>query len=176
MSSYQTFTVPRSVTFSEEHMERVEECLDEFSKDTGVLNTLLTDATGQLITLRGRIDKIKAEALAALIAGSHAASAEFIKLLGKEAPFVNLSHEADNYSIYSTNVADALILSVAFGGEVKIGIVWAFIEQARSTLSEIVHEASSANADGDDAKIRLVDEDFDHFLDKEFAELTDHKK
>jgi hypothetical protein len=24
--------------------------------------------------------------------------------------------------------------------------------------------------------MRLVDEDFDHFLDKELAELTDHKK
>lgn len=176
MPSDQTFTVPRSVTFSAEQMERVEECLDEFSRDTGVLNTLLTDTTGQLITLHGRIDKIKAEALAALIAGSHAASAEFIKLLGKEAPFVNLSHEADDYSIYSTNVADALILSVAFGGEVKIGIVRAFIEQARSTLSEIVHEASSANADDDNAKIRLVEEDFDQFLDKEFEELTDHKQ
>ena len=176
MSSYQTFTVPRSVTFSAEHMERVEECLDEFARNTGVLDALLTDTTGQLITLRGRIDKKKAEALAALIAGSHAASAEFINLLGKKAPFVNLSHEADDYSIYSTNVANELILSVAFGSEVKIGIVRAFIEQARGTLSEIVHEASVANADGDTAQIRLVDGDFDHFLDKEFEGLTDHKK
>ena len=157
-------------------MAKVEACLDEFVRDTGVLNTLVTDATGQLITLRGRIDKKKAEALAALIAGSHAASAEFIKLLGKGKTFVNLFHEADAYSIYSTNVADALILSVAFGTEVKIGIVRAFIEQARGTLSEIVHEASVANADGDNAHIRLVDGDFDHFLDKEFEGLTDHKK
>jgi predicted regulator of Ras-like GTPase activity (Roadblock/LC7/MglB family) len=176
MPSYQTFTVPRSVTFGAEHMARVEACLDEFARDTGVLNILLTDATGQLITLRGRFDKQKAEALAALIAGSHAASAEFIKLLGKKAPFVNLFHEGDGYSIYSSNVADELILSVAFGDEVKIGIVRAFIEKARSTLSEIVHEASLDNIDGDQVKIRLVDEDFDHFLDKEFEELTDRKK
>jgi predicted regulator of Ras-like GTPase activity (Roadblock/LC7/MglB family) len=176
MPSYQTFTVPRSVTLSAEHMERVEECLDEFARNTGALNILLTDPTGQLITIRGRIDKKKAEPLAALIAGSHAASAEFIKLLGKAAPFVNLSHEADDYSIYSTNVADELILSVAFGEEVKIGIVRVFIEQARRSLSEIVHEASLANSDGDKVKIRLVDEDFDHFLDKEFEELTDYKK
>jgi predicted regulator of Ras-like GTPase activity (Roadblock/LC7/MglB family) len=176
MPSYQTFTVPRSVTFSEEHMARVEACLDEFTRDTGVLNTLLTDATGQLITLRGRIDKQKAEALAALIAGSHAASAEFIKLLGKKAPFVNLFHEADDYSIYSTNVADELILSVAFGDEVKIGVVRAFIEKARSTLSEIVHEASLDNTDDEQVKIKLVDEDFDHFLDKELEDITDQKK
>jgi predicted regulator of Ras-like GTPase activity (Roadblock/LC7/MglB family) len=155
-------------------MERVEACLDEFAQNTGVSNILLTDTIGQVITLRGRIDKQKAEALAALIAGSHAASAEFIKLLDKETPFVNLSHEADGFSIYSSNVADELILSVAFGDEVRIGIVRAFIEKARSTLSEIVHEASLDNSDDDQVKIRLVDEDFDHFLDKELEELIDH--
>jgi hypothetical protein len=175
MPSYQTFTVPRAVTFSTEQMERVEGCLDELARNTGVWNIFLTDPTGQFITLHGRIDKRKAAALAALIAGSHAASAEFIKLLGREAPFVNLTHEADDYSIYSTNVADALILSVAFGGEIKIGIVRVFIEQTRSMLSEIVQEASLANSDDDKAKIRLVDEDFDHFLDKEFEKITDRK-
>lgn len=175
MPSYQTFTVPRAVTFSTEQMERVEACLDEFATDTGVLNTLLTDSTGQLITFRGRIDKKRAEALAALIAGSHAASAEFIKLLGREAPFVNLSHEADDYSIYSTNVADVLILSVAFGDEVKIGIVRVFIEQARRSLSKIVQEASSIDSDGDAVGIRLVGDDFDQFLDEEFEQLIKHK-
>ena len=64
MSSYQTFTVTRSVTFNAEHMERVEVCLDEFAQNTGALNILLTDTTGQVVTLRGRIDKQKAEALA----------------------------------------------------------------------------------------------------------------
>ena len=174
MPTYQTFTVPRSITFSVEQLERIEACLDEFAQNTGALNILLTDTTGQVITLRGRIEKQKAEALAALIAGSHAASAEFIKLLGKEAPFVNLSHEADDYSIYSTNVADALIVSVAFGDEVKIGIVRVCIEQARNTLSEIVHEASLVDSDSDKAKIKLVDEDFDQFLNEEIDNLTEH--
>jgi hypothetical protein len=64
---------------------------------------------------------------------------------------------------------------VAFGGEIKIGIVRVFIEQTRSMLSEIVQEASLANSDDDKAKIRLVDEDFDHFLDKEFEKITDRK-
>ena len=176
MHSHQTFTVPRSVTFNTEQMGRIEGCLDELARNTGASNILLTDSTGQFITLRGHIAKKKAEALAALIAGSHAASSEFIKLLGKEAPFVSLLHEADDYSIYSTNVADALILSVAFGDEVKIGIVRVFIEQTSNKLSEIVHEASLINSDNDKVKIRIVDEDFDHFLDKEFEELTDHKK
>jgi roadblock/LC7 domain-containing protein len=174
MSSSNTFTIPQAVSLSPEQMARVEECLDEFARNTGALNIFLTDTTGQLIEFRGRIGEKKAEALAALIAASHAASAEFIKLLGKDAPFVNLSHEADDYSIYSTNVADVLIVSVAFGTEVKIGIVRVFLEQARRTLSEIVHEESVANSDAV-KKIRLVDEDFDRFLDKEFEKITDRK-
>jgi predicted regulator of Ras-like GTPase activity (Roadblock/LC7/MglB family) len=174
MSSYHTFTIPQAVTFSTEQQERVEECLDEFARDTGAWNIFLTDVTGQLIEYRGRIDKKKAAALSALIAASHAASAEFIKLLGKGAPFVNLLHEAEDYSIYSTNVADVLIVSVAFGTEVKIGIVRVFLEQARRTLSEIVHEAPLTTSDAV-KKIRLVDEDFDHLLDKEFEKITDRK-
>lgn len=174
MQSSRTFTIPQAVSLSVEQQERVEECLDEFARNTGAWNILLTDATGQLIEYRGRIDKKKAEALAALISASHAASSEFVKLLGKKAPFVNLLHEADDYSIYSTNVADVLIVSVAFGTEVKIGIVRVFLEQARRTLSEIVHEAPLANSDAV-KKIRLVDEEFDRFLDKEFEKITDRK-
>lgn len=175
MSLHHTSTVPRAVTFSEEQMGLVEACLDELGRNTSALNILLTDVTGQVVEFRGRIDKKKAEALAALIAGSHAASAEYIKLLGKKAPLVNLLHEADDYGIYSTNVADVLILSVAFGNEVKIGIVRVFVEQAGRRLSEIVHEASLSNADADSVKLRLIDEDFDQLLDKEFDKLTGHK-
>jgi predicted regulator of Ras-like GTPase activity (Roadblock/LC7/MglB family) len=173
MSSTHTFTIPQVVTLSTAHMERVAGCLDEFARDTGAQDIFLTDTTGQLIEFRGRIGKKRAEALAALIAASHAASAEFIKLLGRDAPCVNLSHEADDYSIYSTNVADVLILSVAFGTEVKIGIVRVFLEQARRRLSEIVEE-SVANSDAV-KKIRLVDEDFDQLLDDELDNLTDLK-
>jgi predicted regulator of Ras-like GTPase activity (Roadblock/LC7/MglB family) len=174
MSSSHTFTIPQAVSLSPEQMERVEECLDEFARNTGAWNIFLTDTTGQLIEYHGRIGKKKAEALAALIAASHAASAEFIKLLGKGGHFVSLSHEADGYSIFSTNVADVLIVSVAFGTEVKIGVVRVFLEQACRTLSEIVHEAPVTSSDAV-KKIRLVDEDFDRFLVKEFKKITDSK-
>src|SRR4030042_4016760 len=145
-SSCHEFIIPQAVTLNKEQMERVEECLDELARNTAARNILLTDTTGQLIVFHGRIDKKKGEALAALIASSHAASTEYIKLLAKETPFVNLSHEADDYSLFSTNVADMLILSVAFGNEVKIGIVRVFVEQTRRRLSEIVHEESVDNA------------------------------
>jgi predicted regulator of Ras-like GTPase activity (Roadblock/LC7/MglB family) len=169
------FTVPRAVSFGAEQMKEIEACLDELEKNTGAWNIILTDITGQAVVSRGTIDKRDAEALAALIAGSHAASAEFGKIMGKTKPVVNLSHEADDYSIYSTNVADALILSVAFGREVKIGIVRIFVERVCRRLSEIVNESLSNPTDIDQVKLRLVAEDFDNLLDKEFDKIMDRK-
>lgn len=173
MSSPSTFTIPRSAVFSEKQMEMVEACLEELVRNTGAWNILLADTTGQLIDFRGRIDKQKAEALAALIAASHAASAEYIKLLGKDAPFVNLSHEADDYSIFSLIVDKALILSITFGNEVKVGIVRVFAEQARRRLSEIIHDASETDSDAKNVKLQLVGENLNHLLDEELDKLTE---
>jgi hypothetical protein len=50
-----------------------------------------------------------------------------------------------------------------------------FAEQVCRRLSEIVNESLSNPTDIDQSKLRLVDEDFDHFLDKEFEMITDHK-
>jgi predicted regulator of Ras-like GTPase activity (Roadblock/LC7/MglB family) len=174
MSSPSTFIIPRSIVFSKEQMEQIEECLDELAMNTGAWSILLTDTTGQLIEIQGRIDKKKAEDLAALIAGSHAASTEFIRILskGKDVHFSSFSHEADDYSIFSIIVDEVVILNVAFGNEVKVGVVRVFAEQARRRLSEIVHDASLADSDAKDGKLQLVGEDLDQLLDDELDKLT----
>jgi len=176
MTVSEQFTVPRAVSFGVEQMKQIDACLDELEKNTGVTNAILTDITGQSVVCRGKINARDAEALAALIAGSHAASAEFGRVLGKTTPVVNLSHEAETYSIYSTNVADALILSVAFEKNVKLGMVRVFVERACQRLTEIVNELRSAPLDDEQVKLRIVDKDFDNFLEKEFAEITKPKK
>jgi len=176
MTESEQFTVPRAVLFRAEQMKQIDACLDELEKNTAVTDTILTDITGQSIVCRGKIDVRDAEALAALIAGSHAASAEFGRVLGKTAPVVNLAHEAVTYTIYSTNVADALILSVAFGKDVKLGMVRVFVEQTCQRLTEIVNELRSAPLDDEQVKLRIVDKDFDNFLEKEFAEITKPRK
>ena len=176
MTVSEQFTVPRAVLFGVEQIKQIDTCLDELEKNTGVTDTILTDITGQSVVCRGKIITRDAEALAALIAGSHAASAEFGRVLGKTCPVVNLFHEAETYSIYSTNVADALILSVAFEKNVKLGMVRFFVEQTGHRLTEIVNELRSAPLDEEQVKLRIVDEDFDNFLEKEFAEIKKLKK
>lgn len=175
MSPPTTFTIPRAVSFGKEQMEKIEECLDKLARDTGAWSILLTDTTGQLIEIQGRIDKKNAEALAALIAGSYGASTEFIKILGKgKDVYVNsLSHEATDYSIFTMIVDELLILSVAFGNKAKVGIVRLFADQARLRLLEIVHEASLADSDAKDVNLRLADNDLNRLLNDELEKLTE---
>jgi predicted regulator of Ras-like GTPase activity (Roadblock/LC7/MglB family) len=171
MTVTEQFSVPRAIVFGTEQMKQINACLDELEKNTGVSDTILTDVTGQSIVCRGAINVRDAAALAALIAGSHAASAEFGNVLGKPTPAVNLFHEAKTYSIYSTNVADALILSVAFGKNVKFGMVRLFVERTCQRLTDIINELRSAPVD-ERINLRIVDGDLDNFFDREFAEIT----
>lgn len=175
MSSPSMSTIPRSVVFSKEQMEKIEECLDELANNTGSWSILLTDTTGQLIEIQGRIGKKRAEAMAALIAGTYAASTEFVKILGKgkDVQFSSLSHETEDYSIFSIIVDDVMILSVAFGNAVKIGIVRVFAEQARRRLLEILRDASVVNSFVKDTKLQLVGKDLDQLLSKELDTLTE---
>lgn len=173
MSSFSNYAIPRAVSFSKEQMEKIKECLDDLSRKTGVWNILLADITGQLIEFRRPIDQRKAEGLAALIAGSYFASAEIIKILGKETHLINLCQETADYSIYSTNVAEVLILSVVFGSEEKIGFVRFLVEQARCRLLEIVGTASLEGSNVDNMKLQLVDEDFCQLVNEELERLTD---
>jgi predicted regulator of Ras-like GTPase activity (Roadblock/LC7/MglB family) len=175
MSSLSTSIIPRTVVFSREQMDKIKQCLDELAGNTGTWGILLTDTTGQLIEIQGRIDKKRAEAMSALIAGTYAASTEFIKILGKgkAVQFSSLSHETEHSSIFSIVVDDLLILSVAFGKEVKIGIVRVFTEQTRHKLLEILHDSSAIDSDLNDAKLKLVGKDLDQLLRKELDTLTE---
>jgi predicted regulator of Ras-like GTPase activity (Roadblock/LC7/MglB family) len=170
------FTVPRAVVFGTEQMKQIGACLDALIGDTGVTGAILTDITGQSILCRGSINARDAAALAALIAGSHAASTEFGIVLGKPATVVSLFHEAETYSIYSTNVADALILSVVFEKNVKLGMVRVFVEQTCRRLTDIVNDMRSAPMDDDRINLHIVDGDLDNFFDQEFAEMMKSPK
>ena len=175
MLSLTAFSIPRSVVFSMEQMEKIKECLDELARNTGAWSILLTDTTGQLIDVHGGIDKKIADALAVLIAGSYAASAEFIKILdkGKDAHLSNLSLETTDYSIFSIIVDEVLILNVAFENEVKVGIVRVFATEARHSLLEIVREALLTNSDAKDVNLRFTDSDLNQFLNDELEKLTE---
>jgi predicted regulator of Ras-like GTPase activity (Roadblock/LC7/MglB family) len=133
----------KPVAFSESQMEEIEVCLDELVRNTGAQETLLADITGRLISMRGRFGERETTAtgIAALSAGGYAATVEMARYFEIETEFKQITYEGEHHSIYSTNVGNALIITLVYDRSVKLGIVRAFTNQAAQCLQDIVNRA-----------------------------------
>jgi predicted regulator of Ras-like GTPase activity (Roadblock/LC7/MglB family) len=133
----------KPVTFSESQMEEVEACIDELVRNTGAREILLADIAGRLISARGRLGKRETTAtgVAALSAGGYAATVEMARYFEIETEFRQITYEGEYHSIYSSNVGNALIITVVFDGSVMLGIVRAFTNQAARYLQDVVNRA-----------------------------------
>ena len=149
----------KPVAFSESQMEEIEACIDELARNTGAQEILLADIAGQLILAKGRLNEREAPAtgVAALSAGGYAAMVEMARYFEIETEFRQITYEGEYHSIYSSNVGNALIITVVFDRSVKLGIVRAFTNQAAQCLQDIANRA-------------LVERETDDRLDAEFGQ------
>ncbi|NIO67938.1 MAG: hypothetical protein GTN71_02465 [Anaerolineae bacterium] len=133
----------KPVAFSESQMKEIEACIDELGRNTGAQEILLADITGRLILAKGRLGKRETTAtgVAALSAGGYAATVEMARYFEIETEFRQITYEGEYHSIYSSNVGNALIITVVFDHSVKLGIVRAFTNQAAQCLQDIVNRA-----------------------------------
>jgi predicted regulator of Ras-like GTPase activity (Roadblock/LC7/MglB family) len=133
----------KPVAFSESQMEEIEACTDELVLNTGAQEVLLADITGRLISARGRVGEREtmATGVAALSAGGYAATVEMARYFEIETEFRQITYEGGHHSIYSSNVGNALIITVVFDCSVKLGIVRAFTNQATQCLQDILNRA-----------------------------------
>jgi len=133
----------KPVAFSESQMKEIEACLDELARNTGAQEILLADITGLLILAKGRLNERETSAtgVAALSAGGYAAMVEMARYFEIETQFRQITYEGEYHSIYSSNVGNALIITVVFDHSVKLGIVRAFTNQAAQCLQDIVNRA-----------------------------------
>jgi predicted regulator of Ras-like GTPase activity (Roadblock/LC7/MglB family) len=133
----------KPVAFSESQMKEIEACLDELARNTGAQEILLADITGRLTLAKGRLNERETSAtgVAALSAGGYAAMVEMARYFEIETQFRQITYEGEYHSIYSSNVGNALIITVVFDHSVKLGIVRAFTNQAAQCLQDIVNRA-----------------------------------
>ena len=155
----------KPVAFSESQMEEIEVCLDELVRNTGAQEILLADIAGRLISARGRFGERETTAtgVAALSAGGYAATVEMARYFEIETEFKQITYEGEHHSIYSTTVANALIITVVYDRGIKLGIVRAFTNQASQRLQDIVNRAL-AEVETDDRPPREEE------LDAEFGQ------
>lgn len=121
-------------------VERIEKILDELLNKTRSTYVFLSDVSGQLIDVRGRLGATDGVALAALTASNMAATIEMARLVGEKNHFHLLFHEGASRNIHLSQVGDSFILVVVFDAGVQIGLVRLFSKRAVEELTRLAAE------------------------------------
>jgi hypothetical protein len=163
------------LVFNEVQLEQIDRLLFRLADRTSSPLVLLADVSGRLVLYRGRLPESQSVGLAALAAGSFAATVEIGSFLGlKEShAFRRQLHEGPLASLYTLGVGAELILVIAFTSQTTLGYVRLFVQRTQQELLEIVEEAIAFRA-SQPAGERLLDEDFGDELSDELNRLFPH--
>jgi predicted regulator of Ras-like GTPase activity (Roadblock/LC7/MglB family) len=129
------------LVFYAEDIGRIDAVLDEFLKDSQARAALLVDRDGHLVTKKGMTGAFDPDSLAALVAGSFAATRELAKLLG-ETEFSVIFHQGRNEHIHIGLAADHSLLVIIFDDRTTVGMVRVYCQELTNRIAEIFRSAA----------------------------------
>ena len=141
------------LVFYQEDIEQISKLLNELLDLSGAKCALLIDKEGHLVTREGAAATFDTDSLAALVAGSFAATKEMAKMLG-EAEFSVMFHQGQRDNIQLTLVGDRTILTVIFDDQTQLGMIRLYTQECAKKLKEVMEasanrEAPQLDLDGD---------------------------
>ena len=125
--------------FYRDDIERINRVLEEYNKLSGAKCNILIDKEGHSVTRVGGATSFNEDTLAALVAGSFAATREMAKLLGEE-EFSLLSHQGKRDHVQLTLIADRCILTTMFDEKTTVGMIRLYGQEAAKKLTAIFRE------------------------------------
>ena len=157
--------------FYEDDVERINKGLENYQSLSKSRCNMLIDVEGHPVTQVGSTDGINLEAIAALVAGSFAATKEVAKILG-ETEFLSLSHEGKHESIQLSLVGNRTILATIFDSdETTIGMVRFYTKELVEKLQAIFEEIQTRK---EPVRGNLFEDnmsDLDNVLDDMFGDV-----
>ena len=127
------------VAIHEDAAQRIQGVLAQFLAESGAVDALLIDRSGQLLVQGGTERSLDTVSLSALAAGAFSSTAAMARLLG-EPEFTMLFHQGINENIHVTAVDDHVILLAIFDGRTTVGMVRLFAKEATSAIGAIMAE------------------------------------
>jgi predicted regulator of Ras-like GTPase activity (Roadblock/LC7/MglB family) len=124
----------------EEDIRVLDTALENLLSRSEATVIMLIDKGGFLIAKRGSADQIDATTLAALAAGSYAATETIASLVG-ETNFSSIYQQGDQFSLLVQNVDEYCLLSVVFKATTSVGMVKFY---AVDTTRQIADQLKSA--------------------------------
>jgi predicted regulator of Ras-like GTPase activity (Roadblock/LC7/MglB family) len=124
------------LVFYREEIARIDVVLKELIKLSGATCTLLIDKDGHLVSRTGTMKDFDLDTIAALVAGSFAATREMARVLGED-EFSVLFHQGVKGSIQLSLVGERTILAVIFNDQTTVGMVRLYTLEASNKLAEL---------------------------------------
>jgi predicted regulator of Ras-like GTPase activity (Roadblock/LC7/MglB family) len=100
-----------------------------------------------MVTKAGTTEDFDMQAVAALVAGSYAATREMARLLGED-EFSVLFHQGKRDNIQLTLVGDRTLLATVFDERTTIGMVRLYAKEATEKLLKVFEDIAARNDDG----------------------------
>ncbi len=135
------------LVFYAQDVEQLDAELDGFLEYSKAKSVFLIDREGHLVTRRGEAVSEHVDSLAALIAGSFAATRETAKLLGEE-EFATLSHQGARCSMQLTSVGSRTLLVIVWDERTNLGLVRFYAQETSRRLAEVFEQIGARAGDG----------------------------
>ncbi len=138
MNSETSPSQPKGVIIYTSQVQAIDKVLDKAYETCPAQFILLTDVSGQLISLLGKREKLDPVALSSLIAGDMAASQEVAKIIGQYQHCQLIVREGLGSNIFVAEAGESLILFVLVEKDVPLGWVRLIINETSNKLAEIM--------------------------------------
>lgn len=130
------------LVFYANDVRRMDAELDGFLELSGARCALVIDKEGHLVTRRGDAVQGSLESIAALVAGSFAATRELARLFGEDL-FSTLFHQGERESIQVSLVGDRALFAMVFDQRTNLGMVRYYGAETTQRLEQIFTEMST---------------------------------
>ena len=158
----------KGLVISDEQMKIIDGVLSKLQQVTGSHFVALVSTSGQPITVSPEDVQSDTLSLAALAAGSFAATRQLAEVL-KEREFTLLFHEGKESNLHVIQVTEQILMLLTFGHDTQVGLVRLYTTRALAVLKPIFEGVEDGGSDGP-----LVDQAFsleaDSALDDLFPE------
>ncbi len=123
------------LVFYTDDLSEIDQELDGFLELSGARCAMLVDRSGHMVTRRGESLDGSLESVAALAAGSFAATREMAGLIG-EGQFNTMFHQGSRDSIQISAIGDRSLFVIVFDDSSNLGLVRFYAEESAARLLE----------------------------------------
>ncbi|MGD0092231.1 MAG: roadblock/LC7 domain-containing protein [Planctomycetota bacterium] len=135
MAEFSEKMLQARLVFYEQDIEEINKILADFLERSKAKCALLIDKEGHLVTKKGFTKSFSTDSIAALVAGSFAATKQMAQLLG-ESEFTVIFHQGKSENIHIGLVAERALVVVIFDDRTTLGMVRLYAEELTQRLTE----------------------------------------